>query len=151
MGLAYIDLGEYRRAIGFYQKQLEITRRTGDAQSEGNALGNMGNAYASLGEYAKAIDLYKEQLEITHRIGYVLGEGNALGNMGLAYAKIGMHEEAHRCFEASSAIFRGLGLKHEVAQIEEMKQECRALDSEKWRIRMGKMDILYLYWQENSQ
>jgi len=132
MGLAYIDLGEYRRAIGFYQKQLEIHRQTGDALGEGNALGNMGIAYADLGEYAKAIDLYKEQLEIHRRIGYVLGEGNALGNMGLAYAKIGMHEEAHRCFEVSGSIFRGLGLKHEVAQIEEMKR-----NAEHWILRNG--------------
>jgi tetratricopeptide (TPR) repeat protein len=130
LGLAYVDLGEYRRAIGYYKKQLEITRHTGDAKSEGNALGNIGIAYASLGEHAKAIDFHKEQLEMHHRIGYVLGEANALGNMGLAYAKIGMHEEAHRCFEVSSSIFRGLGLKHEVAQIEEMKQ-----NAERWIMR----------------
>jgi tetratricopeptide (TPR) repeat protein len=132
MGLAYLDLGEYRRAIGFYRKQLEITRRTGDAQGEGIALGNTGNAHTALGEYAKAIGLYKEQLEIHRRIGYVLGEGNALGNMGLAYAKTGMHEEAHRCFEASSVIFHGLGLKDVVAKIEEMKQ-----NAEHWILRNG--------------
>jgi tetratricopeptide (TPR) repeat protein len=130
MGLAYLDLGEYRRAIGFYRKQLEITRRTGDAQSEGNALGNMGIAYASLNEYAKAIGFYEKQLEIHRRIGYVLGEGNALGNMGLAYAKIGMHEEAHRCFEASSVIFHGLGLKDVVVKIEEMMK-----NAEHWILR----------------
>ena len=130
LGLAYVDLGEYRRAIGYYKKQLEITRHTGDAKSEGDVLGNIGIAYASLGEHAKALDFYKKQLEIHRRIGYVLGEGNALGNLGLAYAKIGMHEEAHRCFEVSSAIFRGLGLKHEVAQIEEMKR-----NAEHWIMR----------------
>ena len=132
MGLAYLDLGEYRRAIGFYRKQLEITRRTGDAQSEGNALGNLGIAYASLTEYAKAIGFYKTQQEIHRRIGYVLGEGNALGNMGLAYAKIGMHEEAHRCFEASSVIFHGLGLKNLAVKIEEMMK-----NAEHWILRNG--------------
>ena len=62
----------------------------------------------------------------------MLGEGNAFANMGLAYAKIGMHEEAHRCFEVSGSIFRGLGLKHEVAQIEEMKR-----NAEHWILRNG--------------
>ena len=132
MGLAYLDLGEYRRAIGFYRKQLEITRRTGDAQSEGNALGNLGMAYASLNEYAKAIGFYEKQLEIHRRIGYVLGEGNALGNMGMAYAKTGMHEEAHRCFEASSVIFHGLGLKDLAVKIEEMMK-----NAEHWILRNG--------------
>jgi tetratricopeptide (TPR) repeat protein len=135
MGLAYLDLGEYRRAIGFYRKQLEITRRIGDAQGEGIALGNMGNAHTALGEYAKAIDLYKEQLEIHRRIGYVLGEGNALGNVGLAYAKIGMHEEAHRCFEASSVIFHGLGLKDVAVKIEEMMK-----NAEHWILRNGGLE-----------
>lgn len=130
LGLAYVYLGKYSRAIGFYKKQLEITRQTTDKRAEGNALGNIGIAYASLGEHAKAIDFYKKQLEIHHRIGYVLGEGNALGNMGLAYAKIGMHEEAHRCFDTCGSIFHGLGLKHEVAQIEEMKR-----NAERWIMR----------------
>ena len=132
MGLAYLDLGEYRRAIDFYKKQLEITRRTGDAQSEGNALGNLGMAYASLNECAKAIGFFRKQLEIHRRIGNVLGEGNALGNMGMAYAKTGMHEEAHRCFEASSVIFHGLGLKDLAVKIEEMMK-----NAEHWILRNG--------------
>ena len=132
MGLAYLDLGEYRRATGFYRKQLEITRRAGDAQSEGNALGNLGMAYASLNEYAKAIGFYEKQLEIHRRIGYVLGEGNALGNMGMAYTKTGMHEEAHSCFEASSGIFHGLGLKDLAVKIEEMMK-----NAEHWILRNG--------------
>ncbi len=132
MGLAYLELGEYRRAIGFYRKQLEITRRTGDAQSEGNALGNLGMAYASLNEYAKAIGFYEKQQEIHGRIGYVLGEGNALGNLGMAYAKMGMHEEAHRCLEASSVIFHGLGLKDLAVKIDEMMK-----NAEHWILRNG--------------
>lgn len=130
MGLAYFELGDYQRAIGFYEKQLKLIRRMADAQAEGNALGNMGIANAGLGEFAKAIDLYKKQLEIHQRIGYALGEANAFGNMGMAYAKMGMHEEAHRCLEASKAIFYGLGLKDAVAQIEEMMQ-----NAEHWIMR----------------
>jgi tetratricopeptide (TPR) repeat protein len=132
MGIAYADLGEYKKAIGYYEKQLEITRLIGDLPNEGNALGNMGLAYLDLGEYRRAIDFYRKQLEITRRIGYVLGEGNALGNMGLAYAKTGMHEEAHRCFEASSVIFHGLGLKDVAVKIEEMMK-----NAEHWILRNG--------------
>ncbi len=46
-----------------------------------------------------------------------------------------MHEEAHRCFDASSSIFRGLGLRHEVAQIEEMKR-----NAEHWIMRSVGVD-----------
>jgi len=130
LGLAYVYLGEYGRAIGFHEKQLEVARQANNSRAEGNALGNIGVAFTSLGEHAKAIDFYKKQLEKHHRIGYVLGEGTALANMGLSYAKIGLHEEAHRCFDTSSAIFRGLGLEHEVTQIEELKR-----NAEHWIMR----------------
>jgi tetratricopeptide (TPR) repeat protein len=135
MGIAYADLGEYKKAIGYYEKQLEITRLIGDLPNEGNALGNMGLAYLDLDEYHRAIGFYRKQLEIHRRIGYALGEGNALGNMGMAYTKIGMHEEAHRCFEASSVIFHGLGLKDVVVKIEEMMK-----NAEHWILRNGGLE-----------
>jgi tetratricopeptide (TPR) repeat protein len=81
---------------------------------------SLGVAYHNLGEYRKAIDLYEKRLEIARRIGDVRGEGNALGNMGMAYARMKKKSEARECFEKSKAVFERLGLKHMVAQIEDM-------------------------------
>ena len=60
MGSAYSNLGEYHKAIGLFEQHLEIARRIGYAQGEGNALDNMGNAYSNLGEYEKAIGLFEQ-------------------------------------------------------------------------------------------
>jgi tetratricopeptide (TPR) repeat protein len=124
LGLAYANLGEYRKAIELHEKALEIARRIGDVLSEGNNLGNMGVAYRHLGEYRKAIELHEKALEIARRIGDVRGEGSALGNMGLAYTETGMKRKALECFEAGRAIFERLGLLHMVARIDEMMKSA---------------------------
>ncbi|MHC5614602.1 MAG: tetratricopeptide repeat protein, partial [Nostoc sp.] len=49
LGNAYYLLGQYQRAIEFYQQSLEISREIGDRNGEGKSLGNLGNAYNYLG------------------------------------------------------------------------------------------------------
>ena len=85
LGLAYSDLGETRKAIGYYEQVLAIARETGDRRGEGNALGNLGLAYRALGEPRKATEYYERQLAITRETGDRRGEGRALGNLGIAY------------------------------------------------------------------
>ena len=68
LGVAYADLGEVRRAIEYYEQQLEITREIGDRRGEGNALANMGNAYAQLGDPDHARDLWQQALAIYEAI-----------------------------------------------------------------------------------
>ncbi len=93
-GIAYVNLSEYWKAIGLFEKALEIHRRIRDVRGAGNALGNMGIAYVNLGEYRKAIGLYKKALEKALQIGDVRGAGNALNNMGLAYVYLGEYRKA---------------------------------------------------------
>ena len=64
LGIAWAELGEARKAIGFYEQQLAIAREIGDRRGEGNALGNLGIAWADLGEAKKAIGFYEQQLAI---------------------------------------------------------------------------------------
>jgi tetratricopeptide (TPR) repeat protein len=64
MGNAYSDLGDQRKAIGYYEQALKISREIGDRPVEGIWLGNMGNAYSDLGEPRKAIEFLKKSLAI---------------------------------------------------------------------------------------
>ncbi len=109
LGSAYLQLGEYRKAIGLCEKALEIARRIGDVRGEGSALGNMGSAYLQLGEYRKAIDLHEKALEIVRRIGDVRGEGGDLGNMGSAYCHLGEYRKAIDLYEKHLEIARRIG------------------------------------------
>ena len=109
LGLAYADLGEYRRAIEYQEQRLAIARESGDRKGEGNALGNLGSAYYSLGDYRRAIEYYEQQLEITREIGDRRGEGNALGGLGIAYDSLGEYRRAIEYYEQQLEITREIG------------------------------------------
>ncbi|MCP3897019.1 MAG: tetratricopeptide repeat protein, partial [Moraxella sp.] len=60
------ELGEYDKAIEYYEKALAIDIKTyGDQHPDvARDLNNLGSAWNSLGEYDKAIEYYKEALAI---------------------------------------------------------------------------------------
>ncbi|HEY9803876.1 MAG TPA: tetratricopeptide repeat protein [Leptolyngbyaceae cyanobacterium] len=109
LGNAYYSLGQYQRAIDFYQQSLEIQREIGDRFGEGNSLGNLGNAYNSLGQYQRAIDFLQQSLEIQREIGDRNGEGFSLRNLGNAYNSLGQYQRAIDFLQQSLEIKREIG------------------------------------------
>jgi tetratricopeptide (TPR) repeat protein len=57
-------LGEPRRAIEFYEQQLEIVQEIGDRGGESAALYNMAGELVNIGERGRAIELGERSLEI---------------------------------------------------------------------------------------
>ncbi|MFQ5578001.1 MAG: tetratricopeptide repeat protein, partial [Anaerolineae bacterium] len=64
LGLAYSDLGQVARAIGFYEQALAIHREIGDRRAEGSDLGNLGLAYSDLGQVERAKDYLRQCVAI---------------------------------------------------------------------------------------
>ena len=82
-----MQLGDARRAIGYYEQALEIAREIGDRRGEGHALGNLGSAYQNLGDARRAIGYFEQALVKSPRDRRPpRGRDNALGNLGIAYA-----------------------------------------------------------------
>ena len=106
LGNAWVDLGEPRTAIYYYEQVLVLHREIGDSRGEGNALGNLGLAWARLGEPRKAIDYYEQQLTLTREIGDRRGEGAALGNLGNAWHLLGEPRKAIDYHEQALAVSR---------------------------------------------
>ncbi len=94
LGVAYLSLGDYRRATQYHSRSLELATRIGDQLGQANALGNLGIAYLSLGDYDKAIDYHSRHLELATTIGDQQGQANALGNLGAAYDSLGDYPKA---------------------------------------------------------
>jgi tetratricopeptide (TPR) repeat protein len=109
LGLAWADLGEPRRAIGFYEQHLVIARETGDRRGEGYALGNLGIAWKNLGEPRRAIGFYEQRLVIARETGDRRSEGALLGNLGNAWADLGEPRRAIGFYEQHLAIARETG------------------------------------------
>ncbi|CAF2143882.1 unnamed protein product, partial [Rotaria magnacalcarata] len=58
--------GKYPEATNFYEKSLEIERKTlpEDDASLAATYGNIGGVYDNMGEYSKALEYYEKDLEI---------------------------------------------------------------------------------------
>jgi tetratricopeptide (TPR) repeat protein len=109
LGVAYVDLGEPRRAILHYEQSIEIKRSIGDRQGEANTLGNLGNAHAALGEAHQAIECHQRALAMDRENRDRRGEGQDLGNLGNAYTVLGEPEPALEYYKQSLAISREVG------------------------------------------
>ena len=109
LGICYILLGDYRRAIDYHKQCLAMTRENGNRQGEGIALGNLGVCYRSLGDYRRGIDHSEQSLAIAREIGDRQNEGAALGNLGLCYFSLGDYRRGIDHSEQSLAIAREIG------------------------------------------
>ncbi|MCA2716909.1 MAG: tetratricopeptide repeat protein [Microcystis sp. M169S2] len=109
LGNAYYFLGEYQKAIEFYQQSLAITREIGDRRGEAASYNNLGNVYNSLGEYQKAIEFHQQSLAIEREIGDRGGEAKSYGNLGNVYNSLGEYQKAIEFYQQSLAILREIG------------------------------------------
>ena len=98
-------MGEYPKAIQYYEKGLEISSAIGDQSGIASNNGNLGNAYLSLGEYQKAIQYYEKGLEISSAIGDQSGIASNNGNLGNAYLSLGEYKDARSHLEEAIRIF----------------------------------------------
>jgi len=89
LGIAYAELGDARRAIGYYEQALAIHREIGDRRGEGNALGNLGIAYKNLGDARRAIGCYEQAIAIRQQIGDLMGVATDSFNMALLHVQQG--------------------------------------------------------------
>ncbi len=112
LGVAYLKLGEPRKAIEFCEQVLVIEREIGDRRCEGSTLGNLGIAYFSLSEPLKAIQCHAQQLVIAREFGDRQSEGGALGNLGNAHIALSELRKAIEYYEQALAISREIGDRH---------------------------------------
>ena len=68
-------MGDYRKAIKYLEKNLEIAIELGDRGGMGKTYRKLGIAYQSLGDYRKAIEYVKKHLKIAIGINDRAGEG----------------------------------------------------------------------------
>src|ERR671932_2201839 len=108
LGLAYRNLGDYAKAIEYYQQCLAIAREIKDRKGEGQSLANLGVAYHALGDYAKAIEYQQQRLAIAREIGDKDGEGTALNNLGGALQKSGNLTQAEKILRTGIEVWESL-------------------------------------------
>ncbi|CAH3186124.1 unnamed protein product [Porites evermanni] len=109
LGIAYYSLGDFRKAIEYHERHLEISREVGDRAGERKAYCNLGNAYDSLGDFQKAIEYHERDLKISKEMGDRAGEGRAYCNLGNAYDSLGYFQKAIEYHERHLKISKEVG------------------------------------------
>jgi tetratricopeptide (TPR) repeat protein len=117
-GWTYFDMGQMKRAQGYYQEALTIYKELEDREREGTMLINLGIVYNRLGNKKEALNCYERALDIHREVGNRKEEGRALNNLGLAYSESARIAEALDCYEEALRIHREVG---------DRKEEGRAL------------------------
>jgi tetratricopeptide (TPR) repeat protein len=82
LGLAYADLGDWRRAFEFHERRLQIAREIDDQSGQLEGLINLGIAYDNVGEPGRAVEFYEQALLIARQAGERRAEGSILGDLG---------------------------------------------------------------------
>jgi len=115
LGTIVRRLGEWDKAIDYYEKDLEISEKVGDIHGMALTYNNLGLVYADKGEWDKAIDYYEKSLEISEKLGDIHGMALTYGNLGLVYADKGEWDKAIDYYEKDLEISEKLGDIHGMA------------------------------------
>lgn len=99
LGTVYVQLGQPRRAIEYFEQTLTIARELGELSIEGVAFGNLGNAYSNLGDMSSALAYYNQDLAVCRQTKDRRGEGRAWLNLGSIYSHRNDFHSAVACYQ----------------------------------------------------
>lgn len=97
---------DYRRALVFRQRAVDLYRATGNHYLEAAQQVSMGIAHKQLGDLERAEDRYRRAISIAHRNGYSEIEANALLNLGILLHEQGDSWGALEACEAALVLIR---------------------------------------------
>ena len=117
VGKSNVSSGEYKTAIKYYEKSLQIYREIGHLSGTINSNVNLGDTHHKLAQYQTAIEYYKNSLDISTAMGEQLGIARSNGRLGIVYCGIGKDKQAIDCFEEALKIYTATGNRLGIASM----------------------------------
>ncbi len=109
IGLVYADLGNYDKALEFYNKAYETHSALGDSAEMASVTGNIGIIYRKLGNYTMALEFYNKALKTHSELGDCSRIALVTGNIGSVYQNLGSYDIALEYFNKALASHTELG------------------------------------------
>ena len=109
VGASYAHVGEFRRALDYHYRALEMRRAKNDLAGQALTLSNIGNCYYALGEKRKAIIYYNDALELMPHVKNDYYTATTLNHIGSLYRKLGGYQEALNYLNRALALRRTVG------------------------------------------
>lgn len=115
MGSIHSRLGDYQRAIDFYEQALAIDREIENRHDEAIILDNIGVTLDRMGDYEKALAYHQQALAILQELDEPFDEAVTLNNIGMTYKSLMDLDRALSYFEQALAIRQRIGDRAGVA------------------------------------
>ncbi|MGL5877343.1 MAG: CHAT domain-containing protein [Xenococcaceae cyanobacterium] len=106
LGEVHFDLGEYDKALDYYQQALNVRQSLGDRYGAIRTLNNLGQIYRQMGKSVEAIEFYQQALRDSDALGDATNKVYILNNLGETYAELGKQTEAIDSFGEALSISR---------------------------------------------
>lgn len=109
-GLAYFELGDFRKAVSYFEQSMAINGRLYGGRDWGTVAANLNNlaiTYRFLGEHRKAVEYNEKALAMRERLmggRDHLKVAMSLNNLGRAYGDLGEHRKAIEYHEKALAM-----------------------------------------------
>ncbi|KAM3100097.1 tetratricopeptide repeat protein [Phormidesmis sp. 146-12] len=119
-GSVYYDLGQYEKALDFYNQSLTTSKSLDDKASQGRSLSNIGLVYEAQKYYSKALEVYQQALIARRDAEDRPGEAATLNNIGLVHIKMNQSHLGIEPLQQALTIFQ---------KLEDKASEANTLDS----------------------
>ncbi len=104
MGSISFFLGNFRRALAYFNESLKVARKIGDIAAEAGTLNDIGGVYAFLGNVDKGLEYFQQSLVLFRKTGLVRREIQTLYNIGLAHKDKQENRKALEFFQQSTEL-----------------------------------------------
>ncbi|MBN2175869.1 MAG: tetratricopeptide repeat protein [Bacteroidales bacterium] len=106
IGNGFYFLEEYRIALDYYNKSLDLSENTDYLTGIATASNNIGLIYNVLGDYDKALEYYYKSLEIEQKSDDRQGIANTSVNLGNIYYYLGNYQKARNFYNKALNIYQ---------------------------------------------
>ena len=94
IGKLYEKMGEFPKAIEYFERERELYRKLGEEKQEANALDNIAYSLSKKGESKRANELYQQAYQVKMKNSDYKGAGFSKSNMGQTYWTLGEYNLA---------------------------------------------------------
>ena len=129
LGYAHLLLGEFLVAIENLQPAMAYFQMAGNAVIEYDIADDLGSAYAGLGNFESAAEMHLHALMLSKEFGDSEANATILTHLGADHSALGQYSKAIKYIEQAYEVFKSLGAKEEVDNLERILEENRALAS----------------------
>jgi tetratricopeptide (TPR) repeat protein len=120
-GVGHEILGDYKKALKYHQKALEIDKELNYPVGLGRDYTSIGLAHHELGDYKKALEYHQKALEIDKELNYPVGLSRDYTNIGNVTTELGDYKKAleyhQKALEIDKELNYKIGLSRDYANI----------------------------------